>query len=313
MKTIIQQKLPSNWSEREKLRDKGQFWTPSWIADAMVAYVSRDSDLIFDPGVGKGAFYLALKKRNRKKKFCGFDVDPEIIQEAKGEGIIDPACQIEIRDFILNPPSKKFKAIVANPPYIRHHRLSQEMKDRFRSLGHQVIGTALDGRAGLHIYFLLQALSSLDAGGRLAFIMPADTCEGVFAQKLWNGIIKKYCLEGVITFNQKASPFPKIDTNAIIFLIRNVKQKSTVKWVKCLEHGTIKLQDLLANDLEIEDTPDLIIKSRDLDEALAIGLSREPRNDHKFKYTLSNFARVMRGIATGDNKFFFLPKQKCEH
>jgi len=35
------QKLPSNWDEREVLRDKGQFWTPSWVAEAMVSYVFR--------------------------------------------------------------------------------------------------------------------------------------------------------------------------------------------------------------------------------------------------------------------------------
>jgi hypothetical protein len=311
MKTVIHQKLPSNWAEREKLRDKGQFWTPSWVADAMVAYVSRKSDLIFDPGVGKGIFYLALKKLNKGKKFYGFDVDTNIIKEAKSEGIIDLACEIEIRDFILNPPLKKFKAIVANPPYIRHHRLSQEMKDRFRLISQQIIGDTLDGRAGLHIYFLIQALNLLDNDGRLAFIMPADTCEGVFAQKLWNWITKKYCLEGVITFDQKASPFPRVDTNAIIFLIRNTKPKDTIKWVKCLEHGTTKLKDLLDNDLVIKNTPDLIIRNRNLDEAMAIGFSREPRNNHKFKYTLSNFARVMRGVATGDNEFFFLTETKA--
>ena len=74
MKTVIHQKLPSDWSEREKLRDKGQFWTPSWVADAMVAYVAKDSDLIFDPGVGKGIFYSALKKLNKniKKKIARY-------------------------------------------------------------------------------------------------------------------------------------------------------------------------------------------------------------------------------------------------
>lgn len=40
------QKLPTEWNEREILRDKGQFWTPSWVADAMVAYVSQNTDLV---------------------------------------------------------------------------------------------------------------------------------------------------------------------------------------------------------------------------------------------------------------------------
>ncbi len=83
MKTIIHQKLPTNWDQREKLRDKGQFWTPNWIADAMVAYVAQEVDIVFDPGVGKGVFYTALKKLDQKTKFYGTDIDPEIIEEAK--------------------------------------------------------------------------------------------------------------------------------------------------------------------------------------------------------------------------------------
>src|SRR3990172_7227178 len=121
MKIAIHQKLPTKWKEREKLRDKGQFWTPDWVAEPMIAYVTQNADLVFDPGVGKGAFYTALKKVAPKKKFFGTDIDAEIIDEARKEGIFSKNAKLEVRDFILNPPKKFFKAIVANPPYIRHH------------------------------------------------------------------------------------------------------------------------------------------------------------------------------------------------
>jgi len=141
------------------------------------------------------------------------------------EGIFDDNSKVEVRDFILNPPQKLFKAIVANPPYIRHHRLSLEQKNQFRKISLVNLGSTLDRRAGLHIYFLIQALTLLDKGGRLAFIMPADTCEGVFSKKLWSWISKKYCIDGVITFEHKATPFPGVDTNAVIFLVKNEKIK----------------------------------------------------------------------------------------
>lgn len=312
MKTIINQKVPTNWDKREKLRDKGQFWTPDWVADAMVAYVAQQADIVFDPGVGKGAFYTALKKLDQKIKFCGTDIDPQIIEEAKSEGIFDENCDIEVRDFILNPPQKLFKAIVANPPYIRHHRLSSELKNRFRVLGLQLIGDKLDGRAGLHIYFLIQALSLLDKDGRLAFIMPADTCEGVFSKKLWDWIAKKFCIEGVITFDHKATPFPGVDTNAVIFLIRNTQPKIKMKWVKCLEPNNTELTNLLKNNLLGDNYTNLVIQERSLDEALATGLSREQRLNHDCEFTLTDFARVMRGIATGANEFFFMTKKRAE-
>ena len=76
------QKLPTEWNEREILRDKGQFWTPSWVADAIVAYVSQNTDLVFDPATGRGAFYEALLKLNKPKvSFFGTDVDIEVLED----------------------------------------------------------------------------------------------------------------------------------------------------------------------------------------------------------------------------------------
>lgn len=312
MKTVLHQKLPTQWGDREKLRDKGQFWTPDWVAEAMVAYVAQGANMIFDPGVGKGVFYTALKKLNRKAKFYGTDIDLAIIEEAKSEGVFDENCELEVRDFILNPPQKLFKAIVANPPYIRHHRLSPETKNHFRSICLRTLGDTLDGRAGLHIYFLIQALNLLEKGGRLAFIMPADTCEGVFAKKLWNWISKKFCIDGVITFEHKATPFPGVDTNAVIFLIRNEKPKEKITWAKCLIPQNKELFEFLKNDLVGKKHDGLDIYERDLQEALSVGLSRAPRTDHNFEFTLTDFASVVRGIATGANEFFFLTRDKAK-
>lgn len=265
----------------------------------MVSYVARGAEVVFDPGVGKGAFYTALKKIAPKKKFFGTDIDPEIIAEARQEGIFGNDADLEIRDFILNPPKKLFKAIVANPPYMRHHRLSPELKNYLRTMSFLNLGDTLDGRAGLHIYFLIQALSLLDKGGRLAFIMPADTCEGVFSKKLWDWISRRFCIDGVVTFEHKATPFPGIDTNPVIFLIKNEKPKKKIKWAKCLTTKNEELLGFLKNDLD------------DKNEALSVGLSRVPRIDHDFEFTLNDFARVVRGIATGANEFFFLTRDQA--
>lgn len=311
MKTKTHQKLPTRWDDREKLRDKGQFWTPAWVADAMVAYVARDAENIFDPGAGKGVFYSSLKKLNTNAGFYGIDIDPKIIKEARDEGVYDENSGIEIRDFILDPPKRLFKGIVANPPYIRHHRLSTDYKNKFREISLRVMNDKLDGRTGLHVYFLIQALNLLEKDGRLAFIMPADTYEGVFSYKLWSWIARKYCLEGIIMFDHKATPFPGVDTNAVICLIRNVKPQGKIKWVKCLEPKTKNLISFINNDLIDSGFPDIVVYERDLSEALLTGLSRAPRKDGDFEFVLNDFARVMRGVASGANEFFFLTRSKA--
>ncbi len=312
MKTILAPKLPTNWSEREALRRKGQFWTPDWVAEAMVAYTARSADLVFDPCIGKGVFYKALKNLSPDKAFLGMDNSYEIIREAMLEGSLGEDVNVEIGDFILNPPQRLFKAIVANPPYIRHHRLSLELKNHLKQISLRVVGEILDGRAGLHIYFLIQSLNMLDKDGRLAFIMPADTCEGVFLKKLWAWISRKFRIDGVITFAPEATPFPGVDTNALVFLISREAPEKKLKWVRCLVPHNNELIRLVKNDLKGSHYTNIEIHERDLSDAISIGFSRTPTLDCDTAFTLGDFARVMRGIATGANEFFFLTSARAE-
>ncbi len=305
------QKLPTKWSEREKLRDKGQFWTPGWVAQAMISYVAKESDLIFDPATGNGAFLAAMLELEKTDvRFYGTDVDAKVLSDKIYQ---NSRCQIELRDFIKNPPNRKFKAIVGNPPYIRHHRINEETKIFLKKLCQKIIGFTIDGRAGYHIYFLLQALNSLEAGGRLAFIMPADICEGVSAKKLWKWIVENFSLEAVVTFAEAAAPFPNVDTNAIIFFIKNEKAQTSFCWATLTQKDSSDLLDFVSCDFKQSDLRNIEVVSRQTNEAVETGLSRPPQhNSSDENIYLSDFADVMRGIATGANEFFFLTKQQVE-
>lgn len=304
------QKLPTEWNEREILRDKGQFWTPNWVAEAMVAYVSQDTDLVFDPATGRGAFYEALLQLNKPAiSFFGTDVDQEVLSDAIYR---QESCDVELRDFIKNPPQRRFKAIVGNPPYIRHHRIDEETKAFVKKFSSVYTGLAIDGRAGYHIYFFIQALNLLEKEGRLAFIMPADTCEGKFAKNLWKWISENFCIEGVITFAEEATPFPNVDTNAIVFLIKNSKPTKMLHWVKANKAYSSDLLDFISSDFEKENFETLEVITRQLSEGIATGFSRPEQNHADFNYHLNDFAKVMRGIATGSNEFFFLTAEQVK-
>jgi hypothetical protein len=168
----------------------------------------------------------------------------------------------------------------------------------------------LDGRAGLHIYFLIRALSILDENGRLAFIMPADTCEGKFAQDLWHWIATSFALEAMVTFAPKASPFPNVDTNPLIFFIRKAPPQEKFLWARCHKYQTDALKMWVRAGFEARPEKELTVIQRDLSEGLDIGLSRPPMLGAKHKYVLGDFAQVVRGVATGANEFFFMTHEQ---
>jgi len=314
VKKVRHQVLPTTKLEREALRNKGQFWTPPWVAQAMVLYCLQTHDSIHDPAVGEGAFLHAAKEvaktLNKKVHLSGGEIDPDILKKAKEGGLHDEdILEVEIRDFILNPPLKKIPSIVANPPYIRHHRVSAEVKASLREISVKNLGKPIDGRAGLHIFFLIQALSLLEQDGRLCFIMPADTCEGVFAKDLWTWILAHYKLDAVLTFGPHASPFPGIDTNPMVFFISNSKPAKTFHWARCNEWGTKDVYNWVESGFQAQQES-LDIHVRTVEEGLATGLSRDPENEIREERTLDKFAKVVRGIATGANEFFFLTEQQ---
>jgi hypothetical protein len=173
-----------------------------------------------------------------------------------------------------------------------------------------LVGFSLDGRAGFHVYFFLRALESLAENGRLAFIMPADVCEGIFAEKLWKWIAQNFCLECVVAFTSEATPFPDVDTNPLIFFIKKSRPQKDFLWVKCRKSWTKELKNFVASNFK-QKSESLEIHQRKIEEGIKTGLSRSPENKPD-GIELSQFARVMRGIATGANEFFFFTKAQAK-
>lgn len=246
-----------NKNDGEILREKGQFWTPDWIAEAMTGYVlSGKGGCLFDPAVGTGAFFRAAKRVANEQGlsvYCaGMEIDPDILPRLRADGLdLDDIASVRIGDFVLQPPHEKFHSIVANPPYIRHQRIDAQTKAELKRMVAHIAGIHLDGKAGLHVYFLIRALSLLEDNGRLAFIMPADVCEGQFASDLWNWIAKNFALDAVITFSHEATPFPDVDVNPIILFIRKANPLQRFKWVKCRRAGPMHLSDWQLADSSI--------------------------------------------------------------
>ena len=299
------------------LRAKGQFWTPDWVAEFMIAYVLCDRPKrLLDPALGAGVFFRAAKQHAESRGFelslFGRDVDSGVIEQARRSGLsIDDLQHLEIRDFVLDPPSEKFPAIVVNPPYLRHHRLSLPQKMALRVFARTAIGRRIDGRAGLHVYFLIRALQTLSPGGRLGYLVSADICEGVFAQTLWQWIASKYKLDAVIDFSSEAAPFPDVDTNALVFCIQNAPPSKYLNWIKCHQRSSEELTSLLLGKARKKNHT-IEVHRRDLAEAISTGLSRPPSQAEVDRYTLGDFASVRRGIVTGANDFFFMTLAKAK-
>lgn len=277
----------------------------------MAAWVIAEHPaILFDPAIGPGTFFAAAREAGFPGDFAGFEVDDIVLAESYKLGLKPSELRDTIvGDFIGQQIGRSYPAIISNPPYIRHHRLSEEQKKELHQLSKHCLGFSLDGRVGLHIYFLLKCLDHLAPNGRLAFLLPADVCEGVSSTAVWKRLGEKYRIDAVVTFGESAAPFPSVDTNAMLFLLSHRQPSKQVRWLRILKPDSKAI--MAALDGAATDQGDaLTIQHRNLDELLATGLSRPPRTNGLAGVPLSAFARVVRGIATGANEFFFLTAEQ---
>jgi len=208
---------------------------------------------------------------------------------------------------------EQFDAIVCNPPYTRHHHLSEAYKSSWAAVMKQEYGIRLSRFSSLFAYFFVQATRMLAPMGRMAFITPTTVFEASYSRQVKAFIRQQLRLRAIITFDEDISVFEGVDTAACITLVcgpqtqvgeraihvqirrwpgvepvlQAVEQGSTA----AVDWGTCREVDLSVLEPHRKWT--------------AIGWENA-RFDSETFVPLSSIARIMRGIATGANDFFVL-------
>jgi adenine-specific DNA-methyltransferase len=301
------------------IRTKGQVWTPRWVADAMATYLkSALPGTVLDPAVGPGVLLAAVRDASTQRcRTQGFEIDEDVLSDRHsllGFARTD-IDELNLGSFLEAPTVSNADAVIANPPYLRHHSIPPALKKKCKEFADRELGVKIDARAGLHVYFLIKALSHLNVNGRLAFIVPADTFEGVFAENLWNGIAAKYSVDAILTFSKVAAAFPGVDTNATIVFISRREPTPNLLWMQwngVPDQSLSRRLRQVFDDLDLTQTPDLQIEQVRLADAIKRGLSRDQTVSEVDGVPFVQIASVVRGIATGDNSFFLMTRNQIQ-
>ena len=158
---------------RSSKRVKGQFYTPESLAEKMVAMayaadkLSKEDKYILDPACGDGSFLLAASKYHSLDNIYGYDIDPyallvcfvRIVTVYPGKGW----PKLEMRDFLLQRPLKKFSIIVGNPPY------KVNLDEAYKSKLHHIYSTT-EGELDLYTFFFEASISCLKNDGVLSMV-----------------------------------------------------------------------------------------------------------------------------------------------
>ena len=300
-------------SHRKKF---GQFFTPLPVAEFMARWITGNPTCktILDPAVGLGIFFRIIDqiKPQNSYKFIGYDVDPNVLVEAKSllSNIGHADIKLKIKDYLFNDWLRNYDGIICNPPYLKF----QDYKNRAASLEEfqSRLNMNLSGFTNIYTMFILKSVNQLTANGRAAYLVPFE-----FLNADYGTVVKKHLLESetlryVILFNSKENVFNNALTTSCILLFANDNKSETVTFLNA--HTVENLQDIFE---QIASYPDVkavgkSIYRSDLNPNVKWRGYYQRQSGEKFKnlVALSTYGKVVRGIATGDNDYFTFNEQK---
>lgn len=302
-------------AERNKL---GQFATPYALALEITRYVkSIAGDKLqmirfADPAVGTGSFYsaaLAVFGRERIEHAVGIELDQSFCDAAcdlwAGAGL--KVVQGDFTRLVASsccPTAPNL--ILTNPPYVRHHHLNREEKERLQSLTYQMVGVKVNGLAGLYVYFMLLATAWMEDGGYAAWLVPSEFMDVNYGIALKRYLTERVTLIRVHRFDPEDVQFGDALVSSVVLVFR--KTPPPIRHVvEFTFAGTI------ANPHASDYIP--LEQLRSLRKWTVY--PRHIQNDRWIsnvndEVTLGDLFRIQRGIATGNNKFFVLERREAE-
>lgn len=301
--------------ERNRL---GQFATPNILALAIVRYVysiigQTESGIRFaDPSVGSGSFFsaaLAVFGSKRMSNAIGVEIDPAFADLAKSLWA-SAGLEVVEGDFtrvVANgscPPAPN--VVFANPPYVRHHHINREEKERLQALTFKLTGVQVTGLAGLYIHFFLLATAWMEDDGIAAWLIPSEFMDVNYGAALKGFLTDRVTLIRAHRFDPDDVQFGDALVSSVVLVFR--------KTPPVANHA---VEFSFGGTLTEPNARDLIPLERLHDSRKWTVFPSHSKND---RHTLSNgegpifgdFFRVSRGIATGCNKFFILNRAEAK-
>lgn len=203
-------------SQRERLQDRldalktqrernvlGQFATPGPLAAEIVESAwtivgapNRKTSFM-DPAFGTGAFYSALLHVSSPSSVGtarGYEVDPHYGGPAAALWRTT-GLRLDLCDFTVQRPSSSddlVDLLICNPPYVRHHHIKREMKQRLAADVERLLRLRVSGLAGFYVYFMLTSHQWLKPNALSVWLVPSE-----FLDVNYGSVLKEYLLDRV--------------------------------------------------------------------------------------------------------------------
>jgi adenine-specific DNA-methyltransferase len=211
----------------------GQYFTPAPVAGLMVRWIAEiQPRTVLDPAVGPGIFPRLLRRECASAAITAIDVDPVALGAARSALAGDERVRLVEADFLTWPDASQFDAVIANPPYLRHHDMAYAF-DVFATIGRRNDIT-LSRLTNLYVLFILEICRRVHAGGRAAVVVPGEWMNANFGAPLKEWLLARGLLHTIIYWSHAATVFSDALTTASVLLIDKSAQARAGRRVRTI-------------------------------------------------------------------------------
>jgi adenine-specific DNA-methyltransferase len=292
-------------------RTLGSYYTPSDIAHTLTAWALQDNiGPVLDPSYGICRFLAAAvdvladaSVRRPARLVHGVDIDAEATTESTDALLRRGASSVQFvhKDFFSILPDARFAAVIGNPPYVRHHWQSVEVKAAAASAMEDA-GVALSRRASLWAPFLVHADRFVRHDGRLAMLLPGAALQARYASAVWKHLACRYAHLTLVRVGERAFP-DALEETVIVLADRRQDRSRRVPLMVEVPTFAALAQSLAEEDsaLTLRRRGQRLERSR---STLTTARLLQIAAQHQAATRLGTIARVRIGTVTGANAFF---------
>ena len=282
-------------------RRHGIYYTPSHLANYLVKpLINRSKMSVFDPAYGEGALLLAAEESSNKKsithRLALYGCDRSPVNSSLQHMPISHLMELDFFDY---PIENKFDVILLNPPFVRHHLIDDEKRNKYQKI---VAGAfRLKWTSDLWAYFLAKSSLHLKKKGSIGAILPWSFLQAEYAQDIRMWLSDNFEEIQILALN--AEYFNDAQERIVLLWLKNYG--SAVESIK------ISFSQHLSDDLKYREitkeqwNAESIIFSSNYDISSILSMYVEDFNFKQFE----EFANVKIGVVTGADDFFILGEE----
>ena len=206
----------------------------------------------------------------------------------------------------VNVPKRardKFDLIVCNPPYVRHHHIPGDEKDRLRNASVAAAGIHLSGLAGLYCHFIALAHRWMRRGAVAAWLIPSEFMDVNYGAPLKRYLLERVTLLRIHQFDPDDVQFADALVSSAVVLFRN--EPPPEGHVVEYSHGSSLTHPARRVRIGI----DRIRPDQRWTQLAADALDPSRRNSANGHLRLGDLFTIRRGLVTGGNDFFVLDEE----